>query len=154
MNVGSRNPYPAGALSNFTGNTFIIDDILCRSMEGFLQGVKFKSPEMQAEICTYVGFGAKKAGSKKNWHRTQTLYWKGQPINRHSEGYQKLITAAYNAMFDQCDKFRNALRAAGKDAVFTHSIGRHKESETVLTEREFCSNLMRLKNKLFNENGV
>lgn len=29
-------------------------------------------------------------------------------------------------------------------------MGKNKESETVLTEREFCSQLMRLKQKLFN----
>jgi predicted NAD-dependent protein-ADP-ribosyltransferase YbiA (DUF1768 family) len=151
MDVGSKNAYPAGALSNFTANTFVVDGVLCKSMEGFLQSVKFKSPEMQAEICTYIGFGAKKAGAKKNWQTTQTLWWKGVAIPRRSEAYQKLITAAYDAMFEQSAKFRNCLTAAGKDAVFTHSIGRHNESETVLTEREFCSQLMRLKRKLFND---
>jgi predicted NAD-dependent protein-ADP-ribosyltransferase YbiA (DUF1768 family) len=149
MDVGSNNPYPAGALSNFTANTFVVDGVKCGSMEGFLQGLKFKSKDMQAEICTYIGFGAKKAGAKKNWQTTQTLWWKGVSIPRKSEKYQLLITAAYDAMFEQSPKFKNALRAAGKDAVFTHSIGRRNEAETVLTEREFCSQLMRLKRKMF-----
>lgn len=149
MDIGSKNSYPAGALSNFTANNFIVDNVVCASMEGFLQGLKFKSIEMQAEICTYIGFGAKKAGSKKNWQKTQTLWWRGVPINRHSDTYQNLITKAYNSMFEHSSKFRNALKAAGQDAVFTHSMGRHNESETVLTEREFCSQLMRLKRKVF-----
>lgn len=149
MDVGSRNSYPAGALSNFTTNSFIIDEVQCGSLEGFLQGLKFKSVDMQKEICSYIGFGAKKAGAKKNWQEKQTLWWKGKPVNRHSVGYQELITRAYDACFEQSEKFRKALYAAGKDAVFTHSIGRSNESETVLTEREFCSQLMRLKRKLY-----
>ena len=47
-------------------------------------------------------------------------------------------------MFDQNESFRKALLASG-DSVLTHSMGSNKESETVLTEREFCSRLMRLR---------
>jgi len=150
MDVGAKNSYPAGALSNFTAHSFVIDGIPCASMEGFLQSLKFKSPEMQAEVCTYIGFKAKKKGYGKNWYSTQTLYWRGKPILRYSQDYQDLLTRAYDAMFEQSAKFRNALTAAGRNAVFTHSIGKSKESETILTEREFCAQLMRLKNKLFN----
>lgn len=52
MEVGSKNSYPAGALSNFTAHSFVIDNIQCASMEGFLQSLKFKSEEMQKEVCT------------------------------------------------------------------------------------------------------
>ena len=154
MDVGSRGSYPANALSNFSAHAFVIDEIACASMEGFLQSIKFKSVDMQKVICTYIGFGAKKAGSKKNWQEKQTLWWKGVPINRHSDRYQQLITRAYDCMFDQCESFRNALKAAGKNAVFTHSMGSSNESATVLTEREFCSQLMRLKRKLSNEERI
>ena len=39
----------------------------------------------------------------------------------------------------------------GKDAVFTHSIGKNCQNETVLTAREFCSRLMKLKDRAFKE---
>lgn len=52
-------------------------------------------------------------------------------------------------MFEQSDKFKSALRAAGENANFTHSIGKKRINETVLTESEFCGQLMRLKRKLF-----
>lgn len=37
MDIGSGKAYPAGALSNFAGHRFVIDDVQCNSMEGFLQ---------------------------------------------------------------------------------------------------------------------
>lgn len=151
MNVGSKGQYPANALSNFTPHAFIIDCVQCGSMEGFLQSLKFKSPEMQEHICTLVGYGAKKAGARKNWKEKQILWWRGQPIARRSKEYTILLTRAYDAMYDCSAKLRAALVDAGPQAVFTHSMGRSNENETVLTEREFCSQLHRLQRRLFNE---
>lgn len=147
MNIGSGNKYPANALSNFSPHRFTLDGIECYSMEGFLQGLKFKSPEMQAEVCKLVGFAAKKKGSKKNWRVTQTLYWKGKEIKRSSDDYQKLLDRAYNAMFYQSESFRKALEASG-NATLTHTIGKRKPSETVLTISEFCGRLTKLRKKL------
>ena len=47
MDIGSKSGYPAGALSNFSPHPFILDGVQCNSMEGFLQGLKFESKEMQ-----------------------------------------------------------------------------------------------------------
>lgn len=143
MNIGSGNTYPANALSNFAPHPFVIDGVECNSMEGFLQGLKFKSPEMQAEVCTLVGYAAKKKGRNKNWQQTQTLYWKGKEIPRSSDEYQELLDKAYTAMYENT-KFKKALEAS-KGATLTHTIGRSKESETVLTTREFCSRLTKLR---------
>jgi hypothetical protein len=118
-------------------------------MEGFLQALKFKNPDMQKHICTLVGFAAKKAGSGKNWQRDQTLYWKDKAIKRDSAEYQELLDGAYWALFSQNEKARKALLATG-DANLTHSIGRNKKSETVLTKQEFCSRLMDIRFKLKN----
>lgn len=143
MDIGSGTGYPAGALSNFAPHPFVFDGVQCNSMEGFLQGLKFSNPDMQAYVCTLVGKAAKFKGKKKKWWRDQTLYWKGVPIARESEAYEVLIENAYNAMFLN-DGFRRALAATG-NATLTHSMGKNKPSETVLTEREFCRNLMRLR---------
>lgn len=143
MDVGSRSKYPAGALSNFSPHPFEIDGIQCNSMEGFLQSLKFKSPEMQEEVCKLVGFAAKKKGRNKNWQQSQTLYWRGFAIPRKSQVYQNLLDRAYEAMYKNT-KFKAALEAS-KGAVLTHSMGRSKESETVLTTREFCSRLTKLR---------
>ena len=143
MDIGSGNKYPSNSLSNFSPHPFVIDGIQCNSMEGFLQSLKFKSPEMQEEVCKLVGYAAKKKGRKKNWQQTQTLYWKGNPIDRSSPEYQALLDRAYSELYKN-SKFRKALEASG-NAVLTHSIGRSNLKETVLTKAEFCSRLTKLR---------
>lgn len=144
MDISSQNGFPSSALSNFAPHPFEIDGVQCASMEGFLQSLKFQSIEMQNYVCTLVGIKAKNKGRNKNWYKTQTLYWRGQPIKRDSEEYQNLLDRAYMALF-QNEKFKNALMFT-KKATLTHSIGKKKISETVLTEREFCSRLTKLRN--------
>lgn len=65
MDIGSGSSYPSCALSNFAPHKFIYDGVECASMEGFLQSLKFSSPEMQAHVCTLVGKSAKFKGKKK-----------------------------------------------------------------------------------------
>jgi len=146
MDVGSRNKYPAGALSNFSPHAFTLDGVECASPEGFLQSLKFKSPEMQIEVCKLVGFGAKRRGAKKTWKRTQTLYWQGKEYKRKSQEYQDLLDRAYDEIAKN-EKFKKALLATHK-ANLTHSIGKNKKPDTVLTEQEFCSRLMKIRKRL------
>lgn len=150
MDIKSGNEYPSSALSNFAPHPFTIDGVECNSMEGFLQSLKFKNEDMQKYICTLVGFKAKKAGSKKNWQTKQTLYWKGKEIKRSSDEYQDLLDKAYDALFTQNSKARKALLAT-KGMNITHSIGRSKQNETVLTKNEFCSRLMKIRDKMLLE---
>lgn len=149
MDIGSGNGYPSSALSNFSPHMFTIDGVECKSMEGFLQSLKFKSTDMQIEVCKLVGKAAKFKGKRKPWYRTQTLYWGGKEYKRSEKEYQSLLDRAYRAMFEQSESFRNALKAAGKDAVFTHSMGKNDQSKTILTTSEFCGRLMKLKAELF-----
>ncbi len=149
MDIGSTNGYPSCSLSNFAAHEFYIDGVRCASMEGFLQSLKFSGVEMQKEICSLIGIAAKRAGRGKNWQKRQLLYWQGKTFDRRSSFYQKLLDRAYDALY-QNEGFRNALRAAG-DAVFTHSVGKRKEGETVLTIQEFCSRLNKLRARLQEE---
>lgn len=146
MDIGSQTKYPASALSNFSPHPFIIDGVECASMEGFLQSLKFKNPEMQIEVCKLVGKAAKFKGKKKKWWRNQVLYWQGEEYKRDGDEYQELLTRAYDSLFEN-ESFRNALEAT-KGAVLTHSMGSRDIHRTVLTEREFISQLNRLRNKL------
>ena len=146
MDIGSGNGYPSGALSNFSPHPFVFDGVECNSMEGLLQSFKFDKEHVQVEICKLVGKAAKFRGKKRNrtWKSVQKLWWKGAAMDRSGPEYQALLDRAYQAMFDLNESFRKALLASG-DSVLTHSMGSNKESETVLTEREFCSRLMRLR---------
>ena len=144
MDIGSGNTYPSNSLSNFAPHPFEIDGIQCNSMEGFLQSLKFESEEMQKYVCTLVGYAAKKKGRNKNWKQSQTLYWRGEAIKRDSQEYQDLLDRAYTELYKNT-KFKAALEASA-NSVLTHSMGKSKESETVLTTREFCSRLTKLRN--------
>lgn len=146
MDIGSGEGFPSAALSNFAPHPFVFDGVECNSMEGLLQSFKFSNPEMQKEVCKLVGKQAKFKGKKKKWFRTQTLYWQGQEFKRESEEYQQLLDRAFAALATN-RSFQRALLATG-NATLTHSIGKSKPSETVLTKSEFCSRLIRIREQL------
>ena len=149
MDIGSGSGFPSATLSNFAPHPFVIDGVECNSMEGFLQSLKFSNPEMQKEVCKLVGKAAKFKGKKKKWWRTQTLHWQGTEIPRDSQEYQELLDRAFNALA-QNSGFRAALLATG-NSVLTHSIGKTKITETVLTRQEFCSRLTKIREELRKE---
>lgn len=151
MNIGSGKKYPANSLSNFSPHPFVYDGVECNSMEGFLQSLKFKNPDMQIEVCKMVGLKAKYKGKPKKWWRTQTLWWKGKEIDRHSEEYQRLLDGAYLAL-SRNTKFKRALIASRKSAL-THSLGNSDPHRTILTVREFCGRLELLREKLLEANN-
>lgn len=151
MNIGSGSGYPSANLSNFHPHSFTVDGVYCASMEGFLQSLKFKSVDMQVEVCKMVGFQAKRKGSGKNkqWKQSQMLHWQGLEYPRKSKEYQLLLDKAFDSLAKN-KKFQRALLATG-NATLKHSIGRNKESDTVLTIREFCSRLTKIRTRLQKE---
>ena len=148
MDIGSKAGYPASALSNFTPHPFELDGVSCASMEGFLQSLKFSNPDVQREVCKLTGLAAKFRGKKRNkaWKRIQTLWWQGKAFDRHGEEYQNLLDRAFEAL-SKNESFQRALLASG-NATLGHSIGNRNPSETVLTTREFCSRLTRIREHL------
>lgn len=151
MNIGSKSGYPSSALSNFAPHRFYFDGVDCWSMEGLLQAFKFDKVPIQHEVCSLVGIAAKMRGKPKQWYRDQTLYWNGVSYKRDSKEYQDLLDRAYMALATNSG-FRKALLVSG-DAVFTHSMGKRKTSETVLTINEFCSRLTKIR-QLLKENKI
>ena len=149
MDIGSKSGYPSSSLSNFAPHPFVIDGVECNSMEGFLQSLKFSSVEMQKHVCTLVGVTAKYKGKHKKWWVEQTLYWQGKEYKRESEEYAQLISRAYDELAKN-NSFRKAILAQ-PNATLTHSMGKNDMSHTVLTEREFISNLYRVRSNLLNE---
>lgn len=65
-------------------------------------------------------------------------------IKRSSVKYQHLLNRAFQAMYNQSESFRNALKASGSSTL-THSMGKNKKQETVLTNTEFISRLNELR---------
>ena len=155
MDISTRARGIAGRLSNLTRRHFIFLGVECESIEGVLQAFKFKDPNIQREICKYWGQKAKKSGASKNWNKTQTLYWQGEEIKRDSKRYHELLDILYQSAFNQCKQFKKDIEAC-KGVTFTHSLGKRKIQETVLTRQEFLSRLTKLKDgeTLWNESKV
>lgn len=149
MDIGSGKEYPANALSNFAPHPFIFDGVEVNSCEGLLQSFKFKNFEIQKEVCKLVGKAAKFRGRPKKWFTDQKLYWNNVTYDRSSKEYQDLLDRAFDALA-QNTSFQNALIASGK-SVLTHEIGKSKETETVLTKREFISRLNKIRERLLKE---
>ena len=143
MDIGSKEGFPAGTLSNFSPHPFVFDGIECS-----LQSLKFDEIHIQVEVCKLVELAAKRRGQKRNkaWKQVQKLWWLGQEFDRDGKEFQELLDRAFLALA-QNSSFRRALLATGR-ANLTHSMGKSKKAETVLTENEFCSRLMKLREQL------
>lgn len=152
IDIHSKGKWPSYALSNFYHNSFVIDGVSCRSMEGFVQGLKCADLNEQLRICKMRGKRAKQFGQrvKGNPHydiEANGVYWNRTRYDRHSDDFQKLMRRAYRTMFEQCPKFRDALAATGSKYLF-HTIGNPDPHKTILTDKELCTILTELRSKL------
>lgn len=136
LDIWSRAPYPSNVLSNLCSNGFKFDGVLCGSMEGFLQSLKQKDINKQCQICSMKGANARKK-SVTSWQTDQTIWWKGRAINRQSPEYTLLVRDAYQAMFDQNERFRTALMQT-RGLKLVHTRGEENTFKTILTSTEFC----------------
>lgn len=50
IDIHSKGKWPSYALSNFYHNSFVLNGVSCRSMEGFLQGLKCSDTNEQIRI--------------------------------------------------------------------------------------------------------
>jgi len=148
MDIKSKEDYPANEITNFAAHYFEIDGVKCASMEGFLQSLKTSDIKKQIEVCKLIGIEAKRWGEEYSLlhKKTPTLWWQGNAYNRHGNEYLKLLDRAYEALF-QNKNFKKALLATGQE-ILTHSIGKSDPKDTILTEEEFCSRLMHLRERM------
>lgn len=143
VDIWSKDSYPADVLSNLCSNGFRFDGVQCGSMEGFLQSLKHKEKNKQLQLCQMKGRNAKKM-TTNGWQTDQIVWWKGNAIDRQSEGFTSLVKAAYQSMFNQSERFRTALMSTHGKRLY-HSRGESNPYKTILTEKEFCSILTELR---------
>ena len=136
VDIWSKSKYPADVLSNLCSNGFRFDGMVCGSMEGFLQSLKQKDKDKQRQICSMKGKNAKKMTST-GWQTDQVVWWKGTAIDRQSDEYMQFVRRAYQAMFDQNERFRTALMST-RGMTLYHSRGEINPFKTILTESELC----------------
>lgn len=146
FDINSRGTFPCNVLSNLYNNPFVMDQIEFGSIEGFLQGLREPNPDKQLEIFKMHGIQAKRTG-RGIPIKDQTLYYRGEPFNRHSEKYQSLLNQAYFLMCGQNFLFRKALMHTEGHGL-THVIGKTDPFDTILTNDEFISRLYSLRKLL------
>ena len=143
IDIWSKSAYPADVLSNLCSNGFRFDGVVCGSMEGFLQSLKQQDINRQRQICSMKGKDAKKQTSA-GWQTDQIVWWNGKTIDRQSGEFTALVHEAYNAMFEQSERFRTALMAT-RGMILYHTKGEGNPYKTILTEQEFCGILTELR---------
>ncbi len=145
IDIWSKSTYPADVLSNLRSNGFRFEGVVCGSMEGFLQSLKYKDIDKQRQVCSMKGKNAKNM-STTDWQTDQIVWWRETAIDRQSEDFLKLVGRAYQAMFEQNKSFRSALMSTRGMALY-HTRGEHNPFKTILTEKEFCTILTNMRDQ-------
>ena len=133
-------------LSNLYPMEFKFRGKKVKSIEGVLQGLKYKDKRMQNLIFNYSGIDAyhtRGANTSDFWGEKGILYWQGKELIRDSEEYQLFLDELYIAV-SKNPIYRQTLLATGEKYLL-HHIGREDKRETVLTRFEYEQRLFALR---------
>ena len=134
------------ALSNLFPYSFIFRGKKVSSVEGVLQGIKYKDKKIQNLVLNYSGLDAYHTRAANNydfWGNNGKLYWQGKEINRHGEEYQNFLDELYVSLLKN-KLFQRVLISSG-DKYLLHHIGQTDPKITVLTRYEYESRLNTLR---------
>lgn len=136
----------ARALSNLYPMRFKFRGKWVNSIEGVLQGIKYKDKKTQNLVLKYSGLDAyhtRSANSADFWGSSGILYWQGKAMDRHSKEYQLFLDELYYSA-SKNPLYKRILLATG-DNYLLHHIGREDPNVTVLTRYEYESRLNTLR---------
>jgi D-alanine-D-alanine ligase-like ATP-grasp enzyme len=145
--IGSRSTgVPSALLSAFDALPFTLDGIRLKSMEGFVQSLTCEKIEDQHTRKILRGWEAKalETAEKSVWPEDQVLHWGKNKMRRDGPEYQALLDRAFEKFFYQNAQFRDVLRASGCSVIRDRTRER-EPTKSVLTERELCRRLNRLR---------
>ena len=133
-------------LSNLYPLEFKFRNKKVSSIEGVLQGIKYKDKKLQNLVLKYYGLDAyhtRGSNTVDFWGESGFLYWQGKEIKRDSEEYQVFLDELYlsaikNPLYKKC------LISTG-DKYILHHIGNENIKETVLTRFEYEQRLNSLR---------
>ena len=139
LNIGYNFKNSLGrVLSNLYPIQFKFRGKKVNSIEGVLQGIKYKDKKIQNLILKYSGLDAyhtRAANTDDFWGNNGFLYWQGKPIKRDSNEYQLFLDELYLSA-SKNPIYKRALLATG-DWYLLHHIGCEDISQTVLTRYEY-----------------
>jgi len=146
INIRFHGDGLAKKLSNLYPYAFELDGIQYASMEAFIGSLRTPSLIEKQKLYQTSGMNSWYLGHNFSWYEKQEVYCKDKAISRHSQEYDDLITAAFDALFTN-EEFKQALKETG-DCKLTHSVGKTAKDKTLLTRKEFIEHLNRLRDKL------
>lgn len=133
-------------LSNLYPMSFKFRGKKVNSIEGVLQGIKYKDKKTQNLVLKYSGLDAyhtRGANTKDFWGNSGKLYWQGKEIDRKSEDYQLFLDELYMSAVRN-PLYKRMLLATG-DKYLLHHIGNEDINQTVLTRFEYEQRLNSLR---------
>lgn len=136
-------------LSNLYPADFTLGDLRFKSVEGFIQGIKFP-PQDRRRFTTFQLFGlaAKGMGKVAVLHyKTSWVYWKGKRIPYGSDEHHKLIEKAIRAKFVQNPQLADYL-VKTEGFELTHDTGHPESPHTSLPAELFIKMLVKIRKEL------
>lgn len=153
LNIGyTFKNHLSRVLSNLFPIKFRFKGKTVNSIEGVLQGIKYKDKKMQNLILKYSGIDAyhtRAANTKNFWGDDGVLYWRGKPMKRDSEQYQQFLDELYLSA-SKNPIYRESLLETD-NLYLLHHIGCEDKSQTVLTRYEYEVRLHSLREYLRNK---
>lgn len=136
----------ARMLSNLYPMQFKFRGKKVASIEGVLQGIKYKDKKIQNLVLKYAGLDAyhtRGANTLDFWGTSGKLYWQGTEIDRKSEEYQIFLDELYLSAVKN-PLYKKALLAT-ENKYLLHHIGNEDVNQTVLTRAEYEERLNTLR---------
>ena len=133
------------ALSNFCLSPFVLEGVLLASVEGFIQGIKFRPGDpLRPAAFGSSGFEAKafsaRAGRAGAW-------WADQQHEYGSPSHLALIESAIRARIAQNGGLQAALRSTNP-ATIVHETGVPESPWTSLKASDFCRIITAIRTEL------
>ena len=154
LNIGYNFKNSLGrVLSNLYPIQFKFRGKKVNSIEGVLQGIKYKDKKIQNLVLKYSGADAyhtRAANTDDFWGNEGFLYWQGKPIKRDSKDYQTFLDELYLSA-SKNPIYKRALLAT-KNLYLLHHIGCEDITQTVLTRYEYELRLNSLREYLKQKN--
>lgn len=131
-------------LSNLTIRSFILDDVRLRSVEGFVQGVKYPPGDPRREET--FGMAGLRAKHMSEYAENKWVWWNDVQYVYGSSDNHTLIERAIRASFEQNPIAMFILRST-RGMILTHDLGAPESPRTSFPAREFCRVMTELRDE-------
>lgn len=126
-------------ISNLAHSPFVFEGRECLSFEGFYQGIKRSSEEMQNHVFQTFGLNAKKQSKP-----TKFIYFNGRKLQAGRKEHHELLLEAQIAKYTQHEKSKEALLSTGNSKI-THNVGR---DSPLYPAKVYCKHLTTVRTML------